>query len=254
MTSGLALAVCVEDLTRDELAEVFNREHASTVSSAQATIMHAIRAGEALLAAKEQTPPGQWTRWLDQVFAASPETANVYMRCAHSQAAILANPDIQSISHARRFLREAGMVRVAHGSQGRGVIVTEALREEARALSCEGLTIAAIANQLGYGISTVHGWLHPESIPARRARLRRSKIQRAETKRAMRDSDRERSIRKVDGPCSEAYSLNRKLGQQLQRAITAAESVDLKNALSIAFDAHIRLNDAIWKAHCEGAR
>jgi hypothetical protein len=240
-------------MSRSDLADVFNREHGLAVEAFNATVMHAIRAGEALLAAKDQTKPGEWTRWLKDVFVASPETANVYMQLAHAQEQILANPNVQSISQARRYLRELGMVREQHGSHGRGVYVSEAIREEARALHSEGMTLGDIATQLGFAVSTVHGWIHPESIPQRRARQRRTKMRRKAVAMALRDKERDGSIRKVAGPVSEAHSLGRKLAQHLQRAMEEADDIEVKNSISRALDAYARLGDAIWEAHTKGA-
>lgn len=50
-----------------ELAEIFNREHEAMVGAVRVAIDHAVRAGEALIEAKQLVPPGQWGKWLDAV-------------------------------------------------------------------------------------------------------------------------------------------------------------------------------------------
>ena len=258
MSQELALSdraeVLGSGMSRSELADIFNREHGLALQAVRATVLHAIQAGEALLAAKDQTRPGQWTRWLKDVFTASPETANVYMLLAHQKAEILANPEIQSVSQARRYLREIGKVREEHGSQGRGVYVSEAIRDEARALKSEGRTLGEIAAELGFAVSTVHGWVNPESIAQRRTRQRRTKARRRAAQRALKLHEQDRAVRKAGGPVAEAYSLTRKAGQQLQRAFDATDDVAIKNAISRALDANARDVDAVWAAHLEGAR
>lgn len=96
----------------DDLAETANREHEQAIGAATAMVRHALNAGDALLAAKAQTAPGQWTRWLASRFVASPETANVYMALAHHRDVILVGAALAL--HGRRSPR-----RIAARSHGR---------------------------------------------------------------------------------------------------------------------------------------
>ncbi len=234
--------------TLAELARVANREHAQAFSAASAMIEHAIRAGEALLAAKAQTPPGAWTRWLKDEFVASPETANVYMRLAHHQDEIRARTEIKSIAQARRVLRELGAVREEHGSQGRGVYVSEAVREEARAMRREGMQLREIAETLGYQLSTVHGWVNPDSIQRRRTRQAKSKARRREARRALERQERDRLARKTGGSVAECYSLVRRTAQELDRTIGEQEDVELRAALNVALTKVHAAEDAVVRA------
>ena len=65
-----------------ELAETANREHALAGRAAVSMVEHAVRAGDALLAAKQQVRHGQWLPWLDANFEGSARTAQQYMRLA----------------------------------------------------------------------------------------------------------------------------------------------------------------------------
>lgn len=65
-----------------ELADVANREHALVGQAVGAMVEHAIRAGEALVAAKAQVNHGGWLPWLDANFNGSNRHAERYMMVA----------------------------------------------------------------------------------------------------------------------------------------------------------------------------
>lgn len=232
----------------DDLAATANHEHEQALNAANAMVRHAMNAGDALLAAKAQTAPGQWTRWLAAQFVASPETANVYMSLAHHREAIEANTEVKSISQARRYLREIGAVREEHGSHGRGVYVTEAVREEARAMKREGRTYKQIADALGTHVSTVHGWCNPDTIGNRRTRQAKSKAHRREVARALRRQERDRAAAKMGGSVAEAYSMVRKTAQAVDRACEASEDREVRAALNTALTKLHAAEDAIVRA------
>lgn len=64
------------------LAQVANGEHELARQSAEEFVHHALRCGEALIAAKETIAHGEWGKWLAKHFVASQDTANNYMRLA----------------------------------------------------------------------------------------------------------------------------------------------------------------------------
>ena len=51
-----------------ELAAGANREHLRCEAACRSAIEHAFRAGEYLIAAKEEVAFGEWKRWLDANF------------------------------------------------------------------------------------------------------------------------------------------------------------------------------------------
>lgn len=65
-----------------ELATIANTEHDLARSSADASVGHALRAGEALLAVKAQLAHGDWLPWLAANFSASERMAQRYMTIA----------------------------------------------------------------------------------------------------------------------------------------------------------------------------
>jgi hypothetical protein len=87
----------IEGASPPELAEIANSEHALFMDSGRAMVEHAIRAGEALMAAKAQTPHGEWLPWVEANFHASERTARAYMRvyANRQRAADLAEPSLR---------------------------------------------------------------------------------------------------------------------------------------------------------------
>lgn len=68
------------DLAR--LAACANEAHDKVAGAIQQAVLHALEAGQALLAAKRLCPKGAWTAWLKDHFRASVRTAQGYMRLA----------------------------------------------------------------------------------------------------------------------------------------------------------------------------
>lgn len=78
----------------DGLAEVAVAEHEAFERDAHSAVAHAIRAGEALIAAKAKVRHGDWLPWLADHFPASETTAQRYMRLAANPARVT---DLESI-------------------------------------------------------------------------------------------------------------------------------------------------------------
>jgi hypothetical protein len=73
-----------------KLAEEINAEHRAFVGTFRKTVEHGIRAGELLVAAKQQCPHGTWLPWLEESFEGAPRTAQEYMRLYNHRDEILA--------------------------------------------------------------------------------------------------------------------------------------------------------------------
>lgn len=74
------------------LARAANRHHARCLRNANEMVRHAIKAGQALLAAKEQVGHGHWEDWLSKNCAEWKSQAPRYMRLAREYGDQLANP------------------------------------------------------------------------------------------------------------------------------------------------------------------
>jgi hypothetical protein len=80
----------------DGLAEVATAEHEAFERDARSAIGHAIRAGEALVAAKSKVRHGDWLPWLEARFPASEDTAQNYMRLARNAERVRNLPSIRA--------------------------------------------------------------------------------------------------------------------------------------------------------------
>src|SRR5215212_9148639 len=72
----------------DDLAAVAVAEHEAFERDARSAIGHAIRAGEALIAAKARVRHGEWLPWLAAHFPASERTARRYMQLAENRSRV----------------------------------------------------------------------------------------------------------------------------------------------------------------------
>jgi hypothetical protein len=74
--------------TLDELAAVAVTEHEAFERETASALAHAIRAGEALIAAKAQLNHGEWLPWIAESFPASERTARRYMTLAANRTRV----------------------------------------------------------------------------------------------------------------------------------------------------------------------
>ena len=80
-----------------DLAVVANQEHALARQSGESMIEHALRAGDALVAAKAQLQHGEWLPWLEANFDGSERIAQMYMSVASNpkRVADLEDPSLR---------------------------------------------------------------------------------------------------------------------------------------------------------------
>jgi len=95
----------------DQLATEANHRHGAVMEALRNAVYAAKDAGDALHAAKELVPHGQWGVWLRESFDASPETARVYMRVSEHwenqvKPVLDANPGM-TLENVKRILRRA---------------------------------------------------------------------------------------------------------------------------------------------------
>jgi hypothetical protein len=68
-----------------QLKRTANQEHARAFAAGKEMLEHALLAGEALIAAKDEVEKhGEWLPWLKENFEASEDTAENYMRLARN--------------------------------------------------------------------------------------------------------------------------------------------------------------------------
>jgi Protein of unknown function (DUF3102) len=152
------------------LVDTVRSEHEMAVAQSQSALQHAIRAGEALLNAREQVGLAQWAEWLADNFSFAPTTAQRYVRLAVYQSEVLA-AEAGSISEGLEAIR--GLPPTADANDLRRA--PEETVAEARALSEAGHGPAHIAAQLGVNRNTVQRWTNPESQQKSNDRYARSR-------------------------------------------------------------------------------
>lgn len=244
MSAALELVQGYEDWSLDQLQEGVREEHCASLGAA-------IRAGEMLLEARKRVPKGGWKEWCEGAGVA-PMTAHSYMRVAVHRDTVAGEP---SINAAVRVLRERGLGLAEHCLVGGPVGAEEWRKGEALALEEEGLTQAEVAEVLGVSKHTLWAWKNPELAREKRDRRARSAKARRHAVAALakqrQQEERAAAAKKTGGGIAQAYSLTRRLLQQLDYAIGQHEgggrrevAAELRVALT---EAH-RVEDALGRA------
>lgn len=99
-----------------ECADIANREHELFRQSGVSMLEHAMKAGEALLAAKAQLAHGEWLPWLAGNFNGTDRLAQMYMKVASNPKRV---SDLEEPS-LRKALEAIGPGEMAHVGQNSG--------------------------------------------------------------------------------------------------------------------------------------
>lgn len=230
--------------TLEELASIANREHSLAELAAQTVLQHAIAAGEALIAAREIVPPGEWSRWLDQNFQATQSVAYGYIRVATHK---------ENIPEGTTGVKPALAVLSGY-PQARGPFMVEREQPEKRAEAIRmhnesDLSSQEIARRLNERPGTVWRWLNPAAA-ARKQRA--SETKRRKAAKALREQEREREIkravRKAGAALAEAYSMAERMGAVLDQAVNEAADEEAHEALTEAIRYRNKMRDQIVRA------
>jgi DNA-binding MarR family transcriptional regulator len=217
------------------LADEANREHALVIQAGESMVVHAIKAGEALLAAKREVGHGGWYDWLEQNFTdRNVSTPQLYMRLARNKELIL-DRGVTGVKEAARLIRGAPDTRV-----------DPAVRDRARDLKRHhGMTNRQIAEALGVPQGTVQRWVNPEA--ERRYRRNRARLTQA-GRRAAQQRERELAVNAKGGSVAEGYALVRRALQTLDSALDAEENREVRQAISTAINRLHIAEDEIVRA------
>lgn len=151
----MTVALVVAEPTLDELAETVKREHDLCLEAALSSVTHAIRAGEALLAAKERVPRGTWERWVDETCPAVSRMAKPYMRLAAYKAMIPAETRtaVDALAYLRGLPAFDGSGPAQHPPE---------IRDEALRLIDDGFSQRQVSQMLGISRKCIRRWLSPD--------------------------------------------------------------------------------------------
>lgn len=223
--------------TLEELAATANQEHGFAIDAAGAALRHAIRSGEALLAARERVPNREWSRWLSDHIPFSGKAASTYMRLAHYQEYVTAG-EHSSIESARLSLRWLPVVR-DHKRQR--VQYPPETSKQACELREDGATFSEITAITGCSESTVRRMVIPGEAERHREKVNRAAIEARSKRQAAKERRRSQAVRKIGGSVAKSYSGLRITLDEMQRAHDEAESREVKAALGAAMS---KLHDA----------
>lgn len=234
MTAARHLEVVGPAPTLDELANTVRREHALAANASMQVVEHAIRAGEALNDAKTLVPRGGWERWLvDEFPDRHPKTLRTYMRLAkHADTVRGAHP--LTIKAADRLLI---------GESFRPA--DDELRDEAKKLRAKGMTLKAIATELGVSQNAVSLWLNPK-LAERRRNQRRQESRAA--RRALHRQERDRAVKRAGGDIAASYAFIRRAALALEEAAYGETDREVRNHLNSALERAYRVEDEIVRA------
>ena len=212
-----------------ELLADFHREHTEAADAVTAAVEHAIRAGLALLAAKELVPHGQWHAWLENNVLGPGRRMSLisaYMRLARHQDMV----------RDQQPATITGAIRAVSGMNDSRI--DPAMTTAARQFRDRGLTHAQIASELGITRGRVWRILNPEGYKASKRKYYKRDMQ---AKKALIRSERDSEMRKAGGTVSHAYAQIRRLLQTVEAAAAEETDRDARWHLQSAMD---RLHNA----------
>lgn len=234
----------------DQLEEIARTEHKACVSNLQTAVQHAIRAGEALLDAKELVEPGTWMEWVETKAGMNFRTAATYMRFATYRDQIPAAAE--TMTAARSNLVGLPPLRDFSLSIGDFVKHPPEVREEAKALLDSGMSLRETARKVGVHRQTLARWFNPESAETfakhQREAARRRRAARTALLEKEKREQRERAARTAGGALSEAYSRLRLHIEALDRAVAEADDPSVRATLRAALGHAYKAEDKICEA------
>jgi predicted transcriptional regulator len=222
--------------TLDELAETIRAEHAVCMDAVESALGHAVKAGEALLSARELLlPDGTWVPWLEANFPRAKSTAYSYMRLATYQHLI---PDGVGITAGDRLVQGLSAL---DGGPGRAR-VSLVTKEEAERLRSDGASYKQIAKTLGASPATVHYWFNGSK------RSRQNKNAREALRQQERDKALKKAVCKTGGALAEAYAMAERLDDVLGQAHREATEKEARRDLARAHEFQRAMRDMIVRS------
>jgi hypothetical protein len=228
--------VDLSGLTLDDLAETVRQEHRETERAVSQVVLHAIRCGQALLAARPQIEYGEWRDWLEGVDI-SQAAASKYMRIAYYKDSL--PRDVRTIADAW----ESVVGRPAVKRSGRPP-TPPAMIEDAQKMRADGLTYDAIAERVGAHTMSVYYWLNPDKYAESTRRNEERRRQREQERKALRREEQAKAVKKFgDKKIDEGYSLIRRALNVLDQAQSDTDDREIAGGLREAI-AHLQKADA----------
>lgn len=225
-----------------ELAATVRSEHVLVLESAQSALLHARFAGEALVAAKDLVPRGEWVEWLLASFDFKLSTAYNYMRVANRWDEITAH-GYAGLSDAIRGIRQwRGAGQVGRPGQHK---YGESVYAEIRDLHAAGWSYTRVSKELGVSWHVVERAVDPDRA---RERERERNARARERRRAVKDLRRRELAKRAGGDIGAAFAGTLKLAETLAAAASVESDPSSKAALNSALLRLYGVEDLIVKA------
>jgi DUF3102 family protein len=219
------------------LAETACSEHQLAIQAGESMLLHAIRAGEALLKARGCVEKGGWVRWLKDNFPASDRTAKQYMRIARGRELVLTS-DAKTLSAAEKLV--PALPRGNH--QHRHTPEEEA---EAREMHKGGASHQEIAERFGIAFRTAQFWVDPSLRDRRNRRLREDR----RLARKVREQKLSKAVlRKAGAAMSELYANCERMQDVLAQARREATTSEARRSLAAAEEHYRSMRDQVVRA------
>jgi hypothetical protein len=223
-------------LDTDALIRTANEEHEAAVVAAGSTVQHMIRAGEALLIAKERID-GPWQKWIEDNYHGHFTNAYMCMRFARNARAIEAEgvtTGSDALVVARRIEAEAK--------------ASEAERApEAKRLRKEGLSVGETARTMGLNKRTVIKLTNQDGYTKD---LTRMKAARAALRRVEREAEIKAARKMISGrgkSLSDLYGLVRQLQQTADRVQAPGQESVVLEVQEKLYDLEDLIGDTLRK-------
>lgn len=237
-----------DEVTLAELAVTANTEHRCAEQAGVTMLDHAIRAGEALLAARERSPAGEWSNWVADNIDAALVTVQLYMRLARYRDVIETLPDPPTSIKRAKFL----LIGLPTTTPDNGQEIPAGPANEARRLRDEGLTYKAIGELFGVSYQTIRRWIDPDVLMRSKESSRRSSKKRHEAAKALRQKElaeaAKKAARKAGADAADAYAMAERLQDVLGRAHRNTDDREAREAWARAGEHYRKMRDEIVRA------
>lgn len=240
--------VDVRTPTLEHLKRTAQREHELATEAANSALEHAILAGEALDAAREMLPSGEWEDWVVSNTSISPQTARRYIRIAIYKSHL---PTSEPLSPTRAWAHLRGLPATA--DRNRASRADPEVLDEVDRLAKTEASVGEIAQAVGLSWDTVKERIDPEYRRRRKRDQRRQQKRRRAAATALREKEerqeRDRLAKQVGGEQFKAYGKLRESITFLDRAIDGCPNPEQRAALREALSHAHRAEDEITKAN-----
>ena len=237
-------------LSLSELADVINAEHKLVLEAGTQAqellsdgLLHGIKAGEALLLARDQAPPNGWLKWVDDNIEFSYVWAQCYMRFAKYQDRLIgANTQLTTVS-ARQLL--TGLPDVHIG--GRVAKLDPQAKAEVKRLHKAGTPKTEIAALFQVGTNTIDRAIDPVGAKVKEQEYRRRvRLSRKALSEQQRRHEAERAV-KASG-LDRLYQDLRRLALSIDARCAEETDREVKTALRSAYNALVKAEEEIVRA------